>query len=81
MCDLSIKSMKSCLLSSPLLSSPLLSCPARKPFSQLDPRQVDPEEKVSVHQTPDAGAGEGVPLQHVPDQRPAPGGGRTLKSD
>lgn len=36
---------------------------------------------MSVHQTPDPGAGEGVSLQHVPDQGPAPGGGRTLKSD
>lgn len=53
----------------------------RKSIRQLDPRQVHPEEKVSVHQTPDPGAGEGVSLQHVPDQGPAPGGGRTLKSD
>lgn len=34
---------------------------------------------MSVHQTPDPGAGEGVPLQHVPNQGPAPGGGRALK--
>lgn len=36
---------------------------------------------MSLHQTPDPGAGEGIPLQHVSDQRSAPGGGRTLKSD
>ena len=36
---------------------------------------------MSVHQTPDPGAGEGVPLQHVPDEGSAPGGGRTPKSD
>lgn len=36
---------------------------------------------MSVHQTPDPGAGEGVPLQHVLDQGPAPGGGRTSEPD
>lgn len=34
-----------------------------------------------LHQAPNPGAGEGVPLQHVPDKGPAPGGGKTLKSD
>lgn len=47
----------------------------------MDLRQVDPEEEMSLHQTPNPGAGEGVSLQHVPDKGPAPGGGRTLKSD
>lgn len=47
----------------------------------MDPRQVDPEEKVSLHQTPDAGAGERVSIQYVSDQRPTPRGGRTPKLD
>lgn len=60
---------------------PLFLFFCRKSIGQLDPRQVHPEEKVSVHQTPDPGAGEGVSLQHVPDQGPAPGGGGTPKFD
>lgn len=66
-------------LSETLCHSVSLLC--RKSISKLDPCQVNPEEKVSLHQTPDAGVGEGVSLQHVPDQGPTPGGGRTLKSD
>lgn len=53
----------------------------RESISELDPRKVHPEEKVSLHQTPDPGAGEGVPVQHVPDQGSAAGGSGTLKSD
>lgn len=45
----------------PFLSlSVFLSC--RKSISELDPRKIYAEEKVSLHQTPDPGAGEGVPL-------------------
>lgn len=36
---------------------------------------------MSVHQAPDPRAREGVPLQHVPDQGAAVGGGGTLESD
>uniref|UniRef100_A0A8D2CVA6 Homeobox A10 n=1 Tax=Sciurus vulgaris TaxID=55149 RepID=A0A8D2CVA6_SCIVU len=44
----------------------------RRKRSQLAHCKERPEEALPVHQAPDAGAGEGVSLQHVPYSRAAP---------
>lgn len=44
----------------------------RRKCSQLAHSKERPEETLPLHEAPDAGAGEGVPIQHVPYSRAAP---------
>ena len=48
--------------------SPLLFF--RQPRSKLDPRTIHEKEAMPVYEISDFRAGEGIPLQHVSDQRP-----------